>query len=116
MGREHYILDENRQVVPADLDTWARWFENGSKRRVRLTKVGKYEVSTVMLGIDHQWGSGPPLLFETMAFEGGVSGNEVTCERCSTWDQALVQHQEVVDSLKDHDAQATEEIADVVNV
>lgn len=113
---DHYILDDDHHLVPVDLDTWARWFENGSKRRVRLTKVGKYKVSTVMLGLNHQWGNGPPLLFETMAFDGDVSGNEVACERCSTWDQALTQHDAVVDSLKDHDAQATEEIAEAVNV
>ncbi len=98
--------------------TLAKWLEEpfNNNRRVRLTKVGKHKVSTVFLGLDHQYGNGPPLLFETMAFEGDIGGSEVTCERCSTWDQALQQHEAVVESLKSHDAEITEEISDAVNV
>lgn len=61
--------------------------------RVARTELpgGRY-VSTVFLGLDHQWFSdGPPLLFETMVFPDCD-----VCERCSTWEQAVEQHKQVV--------------------
>ena len=33
------------------------------------TNVGKYQVSTVDLGLDHSFGIGKPLYYETMIFE-----------------------------------------------
>jgi hypothetical protein len=42
-------------------------------------------VSTVFLGIDHNFGNGPPLLFETMVFGGEYDGY---CKRYSTWEEA----------------------------
>lgn len=50
-------------------------------------------VSTVFLGLNHGWGDGPPLLFETMVFDGPCDGDQ---ERCSTWEQAEAQHASVV--------------------
>jgi hypothetical protein len=52
------------------------------------------EVSTVFLGIDHQYGGGPPLLFETMAF--GLPDDDEICERYSTEQQAREGHTAVV--------------------
>lgn len=38
-------------------------------KRVALTDIGDVQVSTVWLGIDHNWHTGgPPLIFETMVF------------------------------------------------
>lgn len=51
--------------------------------------IGDDVVSTVFLGIDHSMGGPVPLLFETMIF---VDGDSKYCERCSTFDQALKQH------------------------
>lgn len=68
-----YILNENHEAVACpDLMKWASWIEAGTKR-VRLTRVGPYFVSTVFLGLDHSFGrySGQPhtpILFETMAW------------------------------------------------
>lgn len=39
--------------------------------RVRLTVVDGIEVSTVWLGLDHDWRS-PPVIFETMVFVGDM--------------------------------------------
>lgn len=50
-------------------------------------------VSTVWLGIDHQFGKGPPLIFETMVFLGGDS---LDCRRYSTEAEAFAGHSEVV--------------------
>ena len=37
-------------------------------RRIGLTEIGPYVVSTVFLALDHSFGEGPPVLFETMVF------------------------------------------------
>ena len=38
--------------------------------KIGLTEIGPGRVSTIWLGLDHQWGEGPPLIFETMVFGG----------------------------------------------
>jgi len=93
---EHYILDENNKVVEADLMTWARWFE-GHDRKIARTQVGKNSVSTVFLGLDHSFGGGPPLLFETMIFP--TADNDDYQTRAETREQALEQHITAIESL-----------------
>lgn len=72
MSNGNYILDRNNQAVEVDdLFAWGEWFEEASKsgrRFVAKTNYGWCEVSTVFLGVNHAWGHGPPLLFETMIF------------------------------------------------
>jgi hypothetical protein len=73
---DRYILTDDHRVVPEpDLFTWARWFEEAD-RHVGQELVGPYWVSTVFLGLDHDFipcafsGSArPPLIFETMVFD-----------------------------------------------
>ena len=90
----HYVLDENRVCVPADLMTWARWFEsNDHLRIVAQTKAGEADVSTVFIGLDHAFRDGPREVFETMVFGGPHDGHQV---RYATWDQAEVGHAETV--------------------
>ncbi len=90
-----YILI-GQSPVPADTMTWAKWFGEGHQQRVvQQTQVNEWAwVSTVFLGLDHNYyDDGPPLLFETMCFWGG-DGQEQT--RCSTWLQAEAMHREMV--------------------
>ena len=99
----HYILDDDHQAVAVDLMTWARWFEV-EKRRVAETRTDLFWISTVFLGLDHQYGKGPPLLFETMIFERnkvtkmGPILEEMDGEqwRYSTWDDAESGHHATV--------------------
>jgi len=62
--------------------------------------VGPFLVSTVFLGIDHNWGGGPPLIFETMIFNQGPESerpwHEEYQERYSTWEQAEAGHARAV--------------------
>ena len=56
-----YILNSKRQPVPEpDVLKWGRWFEYHRDDRIvkQETVNGKY-VSTVFLGMDHQWGGRP---------------------------------------------------------
>lgn len=84
----HYIL-KDRKAVPADLMTWARMLESGESRNVANTMIGGIRVSTVFLGLDHSFGGGPPLLFETMVFGGPLDQDQ---DRYTTWEQAEAGH------------------------
>ncbi len=72
----------------ADVITWARTFEEAD-RHVGDTTIGDVRVSTVWLGVDHNFGSGPPLLFETMVFGGKLDEEQ---ERYSTEAEAEAGH------------------------
>lgn len=98
---EHFILDADRNIVPAEMMEWARWFQNTADRVVAKTQVyGGYdgcEVSTVFLGLDHSFGEGPPLLFETLVL-GGPFDQEM--ERYSTWAEAEAGHARMVEKCQ----------------
>ena len=84
---DKYILD-GKAAVKVDLMTWARWYEK-AERRVAESHNDKVRVSTVFLGLDHSFGRGEPLLFETMIFGGEHDQYQ---DRCSTWEQAEAMH------------------------
>ena len=73
--------------------------KNKYLRFIRRKFIGDYMVSTIFLGLDHNHFDGEPLLFETMVFKGD-SMSELHCERCSTHRQALKQHKEVIERVK----------------
>jgi hypothetical protein len=95
-----YILDENGEPVEVDdLMVWAKWLENsGDVRRIARDTIGDVDVSTVFLGLDHNWGmSGPPLLFETMIFGGEHDDWQ---DRYSTKEDALKGHKRAMKMVK----------------
>lgn len=56
---------------------------------------GKW-ISTVWLGIDHRYGDGPPLIFETMVFTADGEWGELDMQRYSTEEAARAGHVEMV--------------------
>ena len=95
----YYLLGKNKETIPLSTSTpesarlWSAMFES-SDRIVAKTKAWfDVEVSTVFLGLDHAFGSGPPMLFETMVFGGKYSDEQW---RYSTWDEALEGHWKAV--------------------
>lgn len=101
-----YILDEQgNPVQEPDVLKWATWMESTygegiPTRRVAYTKINdKVEIFTSFLGIDHQWGSGPPLLYETMVF--CLDDDEEEMERYSTREEAIKGHERMVQRMKE---------------
>jgi len=103
---EKYILDGHKLVPCEDLIKWATWFETANRtiarkdigipvwkyylgKWFRLKRFEPITISTVFLGLDHSFGKGPPLLFETMIFGGKFDSYQ---ERYSTWEQAEAGH------------------------
>jgi hypothetical protein len=104
MTNKHYILEDGK-VVPVDLLTWAKWVEKSYNRIVKQETVGRYWVSTVFLGLDHNFDpTGAPILWETMAFVKRGSKMDMGGEymdRCSgKIEQAEAMHQKMVERCR----------------
>ena len=69
MMREGHSLYYDRKGNPIPREEAWPLFE-GTERIVKQTREGDIFVSTVHLVIDHSWGDGPPIIFETMIFGG----------------------------------------------
>lgn len=94
----HYTLDEfHNPVAEADILTWAKWYESAD-RKVASSMVGDIRISTVFLGLDHGFGDGPPILFETMVFGGTHDQYQ---DRHCTWSEACDGHAMAVSMVKD---------------
>lgn len=83
---------------------------------IRTEDVGPYFVSTVWLGLNHSFGFGPPMIYETMVFAREISHHEETetpwgtlpafdyhkdfdQRRYSTEEQAVAGHEAVVNEI-----------------
>ncbi len=71
----------DRDGIPLrSVEEWGRLLSDLAYIRVARTKVTdaavpavSFDVSTLWLGVDHGFGDGPPLIFETMVFAEGSS-------------------------------------------
>jgi hypothetical protein len=96
-----WIEDAEGNARPA-LSDWEylRW-RRQAFRHVGDDTLNGYRVSTVFLGVNHQFGDGPPLLYETMIFRGGDPGQEVFCDRYSTRAQAAEGHARALAAIRE---------------
>jgi len=88
MMNEKFILKDKKAVVCEDINEWGKFMEN-LDRIVKQEEIGDVRISTVFLGLDHQFGEGEPLVFETMIFGGKEDQYQ---DRCSTWEEAEKMH------------------------
>ena len=88
-----YVENPDGTVRPEpDVLKWAAWFETAD-RCVALDESGTTWISTVFLGIDHNWGKGPPVLYESLVER---DGEEATTRRYHTRQEALEGHRALV--------------------
>lgn len=92
---EYYILD-GRTPVRASLMEWAQWTQH-HERQVAVDRIGAVTVSTVFLGLDHSFTGPPPMIFETLVFEGPLDSE---MERYSTMDDAERGHAAMVTRVR----------------
>jgi hypothetical protein len=97
----HWILVKGK-LKRVKLLAWAKWFENvNSEGRITAkTKIGNIEVSTVFLGIDHNFLTGKPLLWETMIFGSDRKALKGHLERYSSLKEAEKGHKRAIDLVK----------------
>ena len=70
-GHSTYLPMYGLEGQPIGPEEGVRLLGSVDERKVANDEVGNYRVSTVCLVIDHNWGGGPPLIFETMIFGDG---------------------------------------------
>ena len=105
MGMGMYVLDNQAAVLEPDTLKWAKWFETANRTvrsetgtvKIGGQKVGEVRISTVFLGLDHSFGGGSPLLFETIVFGGPLDQQQ---DRCSTWEAAEKMHEAMVERVR----------------
>ena len=84
----YYRLIGKLPVLCRDIDEWADYMASVDCR-VAETLVGPLLVSTIFLVLDHNFGRGEPLIFETMIF-GDLEDSYQ--RRYCTWDEAEAGH------------------------
>ena len=89
------ILDGKKVVPIADVLAWGRWFETADRVVKKDTLPNGKRVSTVFLGINHQFGVREPLWFETMVFPK-KNYRELDMERYTTWEEAEKGHKQMI--------------------
>ena len=98
MDKYGYIVDImgcKTVLFTDDINVW----HNSRKeyQRVAKTTIGGSWVSTVFLGIDHNFDGPTPLWFETMVFNGD---EDRIVERCETWLEAERMHERVCEMVR----------------
>jgi len=95
---DYWILEDRapRRVTMEEWLLWQRNYPDG--RRIGYTEVGEASVSTVFLSLDHAYPGMPPVLFETMVFNGPLDGE---MERYRTIQEAEAGHEQMVQRVKE---------------
>lgn len=97
-----YILDADGNPVPEpDVIAWANWFEKADYRVASSRCNDGTIVSTVFLGLDHNFMGGEPLLWETMTFPPSHTAWDGFQLRYSTREHALEAHKMVVTAINE---------------
>jgi len=100
-----YFLLPDKTYREADLLEWSQQYEemyNAGTRHVGNDQICGKRISTVWLGLDHNFIDGEPLVFETMVFDSLHSGKDIYMERYTTWDEALAGHHKAIEWVKEH--------------
>jgi hypothetical protein len=103
MGRPVYY---DRRGAPMTLQQWAQKLEDEDYRHIARDVIGSEEpldpaplitVATFWLGLNHDWRSDEPLIYETIVVGGE---HDTTGMRYATENQAREGHRRVVDELR----------------
>ena len=87
MGK-YYIL-KDKLPVEVDSMAWGKWFDTNKNKIIKQQVIKKVRISTIFLGLDHSFGGGIPILFETMIFGGKHDQYQ---ERYTTYEDAEAGH------------------------
>lgn len=102
---DHYF---DRRGNPISMREWTSLME-WDQHRYRIVKqerLGDYFISTVWIGLDHAFGTGEPMIFESMVFWEGEEREEgddldEVMRRYSTEEEAIEGHQWFVEQFGD---------------
>mgnify|MGYP000541211467 CR=1 FL=1 len=94
VGCEYFDINS----MPISFYEYLKIHHSEAYKRVAEDHIADVRVSTVWLGLNHNYHrGGPPMIFETMVFGG--DNIDLFCDRYSTKAEALAGHREVVRKL-----------------
>jgi hypothetical protein len=98
--QRRYVLDDHDNPIPEDDPVaWTAFMENVERRRVAFDEAGKWTVSTVFMGMDHDVvGAGPPVLWKTMVY-GPPPWGGFSCWYSNRW-KALSYHDQLAEAVR----------------
>lgn len=95
-----YKLDKDRNAIPCSIEEFVDQMKEMNRtntKHVALDTINGKEISTVFLGINHQWrNSNIPLIFETMVSDNITDFCEIYLKRYPTWQDAEEGHKHAV--------------------
>ena len=91
----------DKEGRPISLMEWASLYRDMEYRRIGSTHIGHFWVSTVWLGLDHNYWGGPPIIFETMVFDDrNDKAIDLYMNRYATEAEALAGHTDTVNAIE----------------
>lgn len=102
----YYVLNGRTPVAVSDVLAWGEWFATADRQVARdADEATGVWLSTVFLGLDHQWGTGPPILFESLVFvpptyRGPLARFDGHIKRYATWAEAERGHAAILARLR----------------
>ncbi len=94
----HLYKLSGKKPVPCSFEEYITFMKSAANRIIEQTRIGDLLVSTIFTGIDHAFGTGEKLLFETKVF--GLPDDAQPRWRFSTWNQAVREHRRLVVMLE----------------
>jgi hypothetical protein len=92
----------DREGNPISIEQWRLLFEDKRYQILKQTQIGTLQVSTIWLGVDHNWDTymhnldQRPLIFETMIF----GSEEEKQWRYASEQEALAHHDELCEQIR----------------
>lgn len=83
---------EGKQLTSLE---WAELSKDLDYKRIGHDEINGYRISTIWLGLNHEYFGGAPLIFETMVFASG-NYEDLACERYATEAEAKAGHAEML--------------------
>jgi hypothetical protein len=97
--RRYVLDDEGNPVRQDDPAAWREFMRDVERRRVAFDEAGKWTISTLFMGIDHDVvGQGPPVLWKT-SVTGPLPWGGFSCWYSSRW-RALSQHDQLAEAVR----------------
>ena len=87
----HYITVRGIPTAIDDIEEWGRFMASEKKLNLENQVKGVF-VSTVFLGVNHQFEDGPPLFWETMLFNEVGESIYNFCRRYESEREAILGH------------------------
>jgi hypothetical protein len=101
---DHFYRLDARKPVRCTLAEYALAMLDETQRVLAQTQVGDLHVSSIFIGIDQNFGTGPVLLFETLVF--GLPDDLRPRWLHATWADSMAWHRQLVQSLNESGQQA----------